>query len=333
MGPLCNVSPTLRRLHTSLKANQQLPSEKQVRYQLGEKWQWKKYNQGGVKPLRKPRPQNNVKDTQKDEIIVASNELEAPSLDMASIRTSLCQLFTTRTVDEKSLAVLNMCNHRDMAHCLRRCYDWCKKQLQLDDAQFPAPYGRGTDTDPDIPGDDYNYGSDVRIFIYLLHRYIGSLALPERDNWDALAKEAIGFSPIKMLYTMSTLIVVVAGNVLSQEANLFAPPAALTDRFPDLLAVARVGVAEMDQQIWDDEKLIAQFRYEYMTILEDYVTYGKAINFAVGKYIPLNCPAPAVHEELRFQDDGGHHDNPWSPAPMYDQDDEVMWPVDDIMRG
>ncbi|RYC65059.1 hypothetical protein CHU98_g1157 [Xylaria longipes] len=296
---------------------------------LGEKWKWKKYNQGGAKPApvrtRRPRSQSNLSDAQEDEIIVASNGSEAAGLDIASLRTSLSELFNNRPLDEKCLGILKNGNLRDISRCIRLCFQWCKKEIQIDDAEFPAPYGRGRDDETNIPED--NYGCDVRIFIYLLHRYILSSPLLGHDSWDTIAKQTVGFCPIKMLYTMSTLIVVVVGSALqsSQEANPFTPSPSPSDAFDDLFDVARRGVNEMDRHGWEDGSLVTEFCNEFTAILEDYANYGHAVTSAVRDYIARNWPDQGVPEEQGFADDDDHHDDLWPDIYMQDP---VMFPVE-----
>ncbi|KAI1754023.1 hypothetical protein F4782DRAFT_545366 [Xylaria castorea] len=298
---------------------------------IGEKWKWKKYNQGVVKltppRTRKSRSQNNLTDVQEDEIIVASNGAEIPCRDLASLHTSLLELFTDQPLDEKCLSILKIGNPRDVSQCLRLCFHWCKEEIHVDDAEFPAPYGDGTDAEIGIPED--NYGCDVRIFIYLLHRYIGSSALAEHDSWDTLAKQTVGFCPIKMLYTMSTLVVVVVGSALKlsqEEADPYTPPSSLSNDFHDLFSVAKLGVDEMDR--WEDEKLLTEFCDEFGTILEDYANYGDAISSAVRKYTAQNWPGLDVPEELGFASDEDHHDDPG--LDIYMPDDDMIFSVEDI---
>ncbi|KAI0451608.1 hypothetical protein F5B21DRAFT_377404 [Xylaria acuta] len=304
----------------------------QLRYQLGEKWKWKKYNQGGVQggakpsPARpcKPRSQSNLRDAQGDEIIVAPNGSEAPGRDIASLRASLLELFTDRLLDEKFLVVLrNNSKPRDVSRCLHLCLLWCKNEIRVDDAQFPAPYGDGRDTETGIT--EGYYGCDVRIFIYLLHRYIGSSALADRDSWDTLAKQTVGFCPIRMLYTMSTLIVVVVCNALesAQEASLF----------DDLFAVAKRGVTEMDRHGWEDERLVNEFCDEFENILKDYANYGDTVSVAVRNYMARNWSGLEVHEELGFADDQDHHDDNDPCLGLYMPNEEPLFhiDVDDIM--
>lgn len=283
-----------------------------------------------VRP-RKPRSQNTSTDSQEeDEIVVASNGSDGSGLEIASLHTSLLELFTDRPLDEKYLDILKNNNPRDVSRCLQLCLLWCKRELQITGAEFPAPYGRGSDTDTGIS--DEMYGCDVRIFIYLLHRYIGCSALPEPDSWDALAKQNVGFCAIRMLYTMSTVIALVAlGTIASQEAHSFAPMPSSSDLFDDVFDVARRGVDEMDRHGWEDGRLLTEFCNQFEAILDDYATYGNEISSAVRNYITLNSPAPEMSEELRFVDGEDHHDDPWrriyDQEPIYDQDDEDMFAV------
>ncbi|KAI0183398.1 hypothetical protein EV127DRAFT_414157 [Xylaria flabelliformis] len=295
-------------------------------YQLGEKWKWKKYNQQGVEKLtpprtRKSRSQNNLREAQEDEIVVASTELEVPSRDVLSLHAPLRELFTDRPLDEKCLGILKIGNSRDVSQCLRLCFHWCKEEIHIDDAEFPAPYGDGTDAEPDVPED--NYGCDVRIFIYLLHRYMGSSAPAEHDSWDTLAKQTVGFCPIKMLYTMSTLLVVVASNVLKLSEEPASPFGTVID---NLFSVAKLGVDEIDR--WDEEKLLTEFCDEFQTILEDYANYSEAVSSAVRGYMALHWPALEMHEELEFTSDEDHHDDSFST--LYTQPDESMFQFDDL---
>ncbi|KAI0550707.1 hypothetical protein F4679DRAFT_594599 [Xylaria curta] len=298
-----------------------------LQYQLGEKWKWKKYNQQGAEKqtpprTRKPGSQNNLKDAQEDEIVVASTEFEVPSRDVVSLHPSLVKLFTDRPQDEKCLGILKIGNTRNISQCLRLCLHWCKEEIHIDEAEFPAPYGDGTDAEVNVPED--NYGCDVRIFVYLLHRYIGSLA--EHDSWDTLAKQNAVLCPIKMLYTMSTLIVVVVSSALrlSEETNTFTPSSSFSTIIPDLFSVARLGVDEIDR--WEDEKLLTEFCDEFQTILEDYANYSEAVSSAVRGYMALNWPGLEVPEELEFASDEDHHD---SFSSMFTQQDEgFMFQVD-----
>ncbi|KAI0861727.1 hypothetical protein F4860DRAFT_524061 [Xylaria cubensis] len=293
-----------------------------LQYQLGEKWKWKKYNQQGVEKLtpprtRKSRSQNNLREAQEDEIVVAPTELVVPSRDVISLHAPLRELFTDRPLDEKCLGILKIGNPQ----CLRLCFHWCKEEIYVDDAEFPAPYGDGTDAEPDVQED--NYGCDVRIFIYLLHRYMGSSAPAEHDSWDTLAKQTVGFCPIKMLYTMSTLIVVVASNVLKLSEEAGSPFSTIID---NLFSVAKLGIDEIDR--WDDEKLLTEFCDEFQTILEDYANYSEAVSSAVRGYMALHWPALEMHEELEFTSDEDHHDDSFST--LYTQQDESMFQFDDL---
>ncbi|KAI0439543.1 hypothetical protein F4803DRAFT_43859 [Xylaria telfairii] len=300
---------------------------------LGEKWKWKKYNQGGVKapPVRprKSQSQNNLTDSQEeDEIVVASNGSEGPGLDIASFHTSLLELFTDRPLDEKYLSILKMSNPRDVSRCLQLCLLWCKKELQLAGAEFPAPYGRESDIDTGIS--DEMYACDIRIFIYLLHRYIACSALPEPDSWDTSAKN-VGFCAIRMLYTMSTVIALVAlGTITSHEAHSFALMPSSGDHFDDVFDVARCGVGEMDRHGWEDGRLFSEFCNQFEAIIEDYATYGNEISSAVRNYITLNSPAQEVPEELGLTDGEDYHDDSWriyDTERIYGQDDEDMFAV------
>ncbi|KAI1735395.1 hypothetical protein F4680DRAFT_470121 [Xylaria scruposa] len=291
-------------------------------YQLGEKWKWKKYNQAGAEKPRKSRPPDDSNDAHEDEIVVAPTGLEVPSRDFASLRTPLLELFTDKLLDDECLGILKT---SDVSQYFRLCLRWCKEEIHVDGAKFPAPYGDGTDAEPDVSVDDYE--CDVRIFIYLLHRYISSSALTGQDSWDTLAKQHIG--PFKMLYTMSSLIVAVMGSVLKlyeeAEANSFTPPPAFSNVFHDLFSVARLGVDEIDR--WEDEKLLTEFCSEFQAIIEDYTNYGNAVSSAVRQYIEIKWPGLEVHEELDFVSDEDHHDDSFG---MYDQQDDFMFQVDDL---
>ncbi|KAI0398987.1 hypothetical protein F4802DRAFT_611215 [Xylaria palmicola] len=269
-------------------------------HQLGEKWGWRKYNQGGMKlppaRARKSRPPNNSSDSQEDEIIVASGAPEVLGRDIGSLRASLSALLTDQRQDEKTMRALKRANPDDIARCIRLCFRWCEKEIDVDEAQLPFPYGGAMDAEADdTHTPDSKYECDARIFVYLLDRYISSATSPDRDgDWDALTRALVGLCPLKALFTMSTLIMTVVGNTLDacrDETSLAAPAAAAAAAgLGDEFDVARLGLREIGRRGWGDEKLAAEFCDEFEAILDDYAAYGDAVVAAVRDYVAHTWP-------------------------------------------
>ncbi|KAI1423363.1 hypothetical protein F5Y12DRAFT_786101 [Xylaria sp. FL1777] len=289
-------------------------------YQLGVKWSWKKYNQGKMKlskhRSRKLPPRDDLSDSNSEDSRVVANEFEVPGRDIASLRTPLSNLFTSQRLDEESLNMLRGSDISALSQCLRLCFHWCDEEIQTDEAQLPLPYGDAADEELD--NSDSKYELDVRIFIYLLDRYIGSLSSsPEHDNWDDIAKGVIGFCPIKMLFTMSTLIVVIVSNALRQcqEEIAFEPP--------HVFDVAKLGISEVSRNAWNDEKLVTEFCAEFETILKDYSNYGNAISSAVSMYITQNWSETEANEDLELVDG-----DLWPPMWPGNIRDEGMYSID-----
>ncbi|KAI0204909.1 hypothetical protein F4808DRAFT_314797 [Astrocystis sublimbata] len=313
------------------------------RYQLGQKWGFKKYNQPNKQhlPVRKrnmcsrsrSRSQSNLRDEYEDKLMESPNAPVVPSRGIESLRPLLCELFTNQWWDEKSLRDLKSAKPSNVSSCLRLCFQWCQEQIRIDDARFPAPYGRGTDDEVGIPVDN-EYGCEVQIFIYLLHRYIGSQALAEPGSWDVLARHTVKTCPIKMLCTMSSLVVVVANSATKAASDQSleqlwptAPPTPSQDDFDDLFDVARRGMDAVDRHDWGDAKLVAEFCDEFQSIIVHYADYGNAVRFAAREYMKLNGPAQGVRE------DSGHKEGALAEPCLVGIEDPVFHIDDMDMTG
>ncbi|TGJ86528.1 hypothetical protein E0Z10_g2259 [Xylaria hypoxylon] len=296
---------------------------------LGERWGWKKYKQGGQdKPKkssgrrRKHRSRNGSSKSNEEGFAVSSNESEVSSRDIASLRMSLSQLFSNQGSDEESLGILKGGNPRDISRCLRCCFRWFDKEINTFEAQFALPYGEASEAK--TYSLDGKYDIDAPVFIYFLDRYIASLGSPPNQyDWDVMAK-GIRFCPIKMLFTMSTLIVVVVSNAVTNAKRLHQKDIL----FPHILNAAKFGIDQIRQNGWRDEKLMAEFCEEFETILGDHAKYGNAINAAVLTYGKQKWSEAQANEELGFGVGAGYQDEWAGILPEDMQDGGGMFSVD-----
>ncbi|KAI0905771.1 hypothetical protein F4823DRAFT_566421 [Ustulina deusta] len=267
-------------------------------YQFGVIWRWKKYNLDGMKPSRsrsRNAPlRNDPSDSSEEDTIEEPNVSEVPGRDIASLRAPLSELLTNLSLDEKSLGTLRQGDSGVVSQCLRLFFHWCDKEIQK--TQSPFPYMVAAEAGTDNP--DSKYELDVGVFIYLLDCYIRSQdSSSEHDNWDSMAKEIIGFCPIKMLFIMSTLIVVIVSSAqnLRQGEISFEPHHVFKN-------VAKFGINEISRNRWRDEKLVTEFCNEFESILKDYANYGKELEIALFRYMTQEWPEPQVNEDLGLGD-------------------------------
>ncbi|KAI0530230.1 hypothetical protein GGR58DRAFT_246828 [Xylaria digitata] len=271
------------------------------RYQLGERWGWKKY---GLKVKRRSvgKPKD-PSDSNEGGFIGSSNESEVSSRDMTSLCTSLSELFGDQDSDEESLDALKEDNP-DVSRCIRLFFRWCVREVKTLEPQF-LNCVEAAETETDII--DTKYNLDVRVFIYFLDRYIGSLGSPPRQNdWDNMARGIIGFCPMKMIFTMSTLIVEVLTKVINNAKMMHQEEPQFHS--PYISNVAKFGIDEISRNRWGDDKLKAEFCDGFGCILEDYLNYGKAIKSAIRSYGRQRQLEAQENEELGFGNGEGYHD-------------------------
>ncbi|KAI1304823.1 hypothetical protein F5Y03DRAFT_169230 [Xylaria venustula] len=263
---------------------------KQHRYQIGSKWCWKKYNQmeRSKRHCRKVPSRSDPSVSSERDMILVSDESELPFPDITSLRAALSELFTSRSLDEESLGTLREGDRSVLSHCLRLCLRWCGEEIQTDKAQLPFPYGEAAEEEPDNL--DNKYALDVRVFIYLLDRYIGTYASSsEHDSWITMANEIVRFCPIKMLFTMSTLIVVFVSHAKDREDFAFEPPYVFN--------VAKLGIEGINRHGWRDEKLVDEFCDEFEAMLKDYTNYSQTFGSAVSRYAAQKWSEPQADED------------------------------------
>ncbi|KAI0419287.1 hypothetical protein F5X98DRAFT_85815 [Xylaria grammica] len=269
---------------------------------FGEKWGWKKYNQDKPKPpsgrKRERSSRDDSSDTNEEESVVSTIESEASSRDVGSLRTLLPTLFDDQGSDEESLSTLKGGNPRNVSECIGLCFRWCEREIGGCEAPFLFPY--------DEDGPESKYDLDARVFIYFLDRYIESAKSPAKHNdWDNVAECSVKFSPIKMLLTMSTLIVVVVSN--AKRVSLEDPSLNVTRIFD----LAKIGIDEINQNRWGDKKLAAEFCNDFESILGDYADYGKAINSAIYSYERQKWSQDQAVGVLEFADGEVYQDESW----------------------
>ncbi|KAF2964051.1 hypothetical protein GQX73_g9522 [Xylaria multiplex] len=288
------------------------------RYQIGERWGWKKYGKKAQSVRkRKFRPQNDSSDSNEGGYVGSSNESEVSSRDMTSLRTSLSRLFHDQDSDVESLSALKEDNLH-VSRCIRLLFRWFVQEVKTPEAQFP-PCVEVAETETDII--DTKYNLDVRVFIYFLDRYIRSPCSSSRqDEWDNVAKGTIRFRPIKMIFIMSTLIVEVVTNVVNKAKRTCEEEHPFES--PYISNVAEFGINAICLNGWGDEKLKAEFCDAFGCILKDYANYGKAIKSAIRSYGKQE--RLEAKEELEFGDGEGYHDEPLaaiSPLDMQGTDE------------
>ncbi|KAI0966890.1 hypothetical protein F4678DRAFT_261269 [Xylaria arbuscula] len=300
---------------------------KQHRYQFGSKWGWKKYNQEPDKMERskyhgrKVSSRTDPSVSSERDMILVSNESDLPSPDITSVRKALSELFTDQSLDKESLGALREDGRSVVSHCLRLCFCWCGDEIGTDEAQLPFPYGEAEEEEPD--NSDNRYALDVRVFIYLLDRYIESQgSSSERDGWATMASETVRFCPIKMLFTMSTLIVVFVSHAKDQEEYAFGPPYVFN--------VAKFGINGINRHGWRNEKLADEFCHEFEAILKDYANYSQVISSAVSRYVEQKWSEPPAKEDndIRL----GYVEGSWPPWWPGSTQDEGPYSVNENSR-
>ncbi|KAI0100565.1 hypothetical protein GGR51DRAFT_564101 [Nemania sp. FL0031] len=250
-------------------------------YQLGEKWGWKKYNQGGGK-----QPQTRInksrRPTSSEKLHEMPYELDVHDRDNTPLHEQLSQVFADQWLDNKSLDTLR--GRGDVSRCLRPCLRWCQEEIQNSDTQ---PFNCREPESEGIDGPDRYYAA-IQICIILLRRYNEPPIAPSRHrNWDRIAKSTIGFRPVGVLLILSALIVTVADNVCQGD------PASLNE-----FDIAELGIKTAND--WEDAILVAEFCDEFEAILKDDHTLRDAIQ----KYIAHNYHYLGA-EQMHFEDPWG----------------------------
>ncbi|KAI1171579.1 hypothetical protein F4777DRAFT_582777 [Nemania sp. FL0916] len=225
------------------------------RYQFGVKWEWKKYNQNDSKQALAP----NTGLQQYGSL----NGIQRNSMGDG-------------LPDFKSLSVLRKDGTKEnLSWCLRDCLSWCGKALAHGSPK--ADYEATTGLDPDDSSDFYD--CNAQVFKYLLDHY---MSVPD-NGWDCTAGGAIRLCPIKMLCTMSTLLVNTASAVVNQQMTMCRPTSS-SDVPSSNFAVALLGIENARR--WKSEKLVQEFIDEFAAILKDPDRYEAAMGPVVRCRMP-----------------------------------------------
>ncbi|KAJ8114372.1 hypothetical protein ONZ43_g4918 [Nemania bipapillata] len=255
-----------------------------VRYQLGEKWEWKKYNQGGNKPSLIPKNKRriygisgNPQEEFDNAMLNTPNFLSQNSL---VLQEKVVELFVTNQGFHKPLCIRK--GRCDFATHLGNCLLWCQERVHSSDAQLPAPYtapGEGEDVA------DF-HDCTIQIFIYLLNCYTFPGPASQHADWDQVT-QIIDLSAGEILYTMSSLIVTIASGVVSGGSDGMRSPVPETE-----FEVAKLGIDAVIPSVegkggWEDTKLVEEFCKEYNENRKD----SNAICYAVKtRFIPHTLP-------------------------------------------
>ncbi|KAI1111836.1 hypothetical protein F5Y14DRAFT_453693 [Nemania sp. NC0429] len=263
------------------------------RYQLGEIWEWKKYNQGRKKSslpgIDMYLDRNSPSHCQDDTIAERQIRFNASGQEgTAPLHTQLFDMFINEGLEKRSLGILEKCKPQDGLRCIQRCWDWCHEKIHNDASQTPTfspPAGMETVEE--------QYAWDARLFIYLLHHYfVDTDANLGRPDWASIAKTLIKFSPIKMLFAMGSLMVTMASSTFDESSQMASVPA------PD----NELGIAELSakgMRMLGRDELMAQFCCEFEDNLKDFTGYAAAFRYAVRVFQMQNAN---VAEQYYYED-------------------------------
>lgn len=247
--------------------------------------------------------------------------------DAVSPHMQLLNQLTNRGLDKKSLDVLRGCNHQTVLRCLQLCWAWCHKEIRNGEPQSPHSF-----VTPGIDGIDnqyawsdrlfielihhylgsatfqkqpewasVKYACDARLFVYLLRRYIGSATIQEHLEWAGMAKTTLAFCPINMLFAMSSLMVTIA-SATYKEANLMMSL---------LESDTELDMAELSAQGMELRgELMEAFCDELEENYKDYASYAAAFHSAVRVLKMQNEPETRVNEYSGVAEEG-HYAGIW----------------------
>ncbi|KAI1130064.1 hypothetical protein F5Y10DRAFT_263486 [Nemania abortiva] len=230
------------------------------RYKLGEKWGWKKYNQGGTKHpstrsrLRRPSNMGNLQEEVSD--VSDGSDRNTTPLD-----EQLAKVFTNQQFDDRTLD--NLRTRNDVSRWLRPFLLWCREEMLISEAHHSPSYSEPAPVE-EAEGPDRHYCA-LQICLVLLHRYNEPPSAPSRyRNWDNIARKTVGVCSAGMLLIMSNLIVTIATE--EWQGDPTTPPSGFE--------IAKLGI---DTAIsWDDTMLVEQFCKEFEDFLKHYTTIRDA---------------------------------------------------------
>ncbi|KAI1146146.1 hypothetical protein F4825DRAFT_441582 [Nemania diffusa] len=232
---------------------------KQYRYQLGEKWGWKKYGQNDNKPSatrngkRQPHTSSGFQEDANNVMLYTSDVL---SQHPTSLPEQLAELFVNQKFKNKRPDLDS--GRNELLQCVRSCFLWCREQIINSETHLPLHY-----EEPAVASDNSDeYDDAIYITIYLLDRYVSSGTSTQHSSWSGIAK-TIRFTPGEMLYTMSTLIVTIASSRwLLLERNFATPPPEFSNKFD----VAKFGIDAASN--YQDAQLVEEFCKESESICD-----------------------------------------------------------------
>ncbi|KAI8633297.1 Clr5 domain-containing protein [Xylariaceae sp. FL1651] len=267
--PLPGVMETMEREHGFTA------SKKQYRYQFAEKWGWKKYNQDKRPNLDQStisRPEGELDSKQDSNTVthcllnslsgassksIQQFQPEAPERDTAYICEMLYQLRDHFGSESMLPSDNELVMDGKSLRWIRRCFDWCKDQIMQQDARLPDPVVCRVESEMEI---DDMLEWDACVFLFLFDRLLmSSGGASEQVQWEREARAIFKRCPVKMLLTMTSLILSAAA---AQLPNIESEYLQSLER-GSILGMASLGVRCIDDkesgQRWRDEELLQEF--------------------------------------------------------------------------
>jgi hypothetical protein len=211
-----------------------------------------------------------------------------------------------------------------------RCFFWCKRVIHNYEADLLLQ-----ETETDMDNSDTYHEPDALIFIFLVDCFIRSPRTSSGvDRWDTIPRNTIGICPIKMLFTMSSVIVSAASSVAKspRKATIVTPSAPWT-----LFDIAMEGVKCIDNETirkrWKREKLRYEFRMEFEDMLRKYTVCGGVVKGVVEGYIVRKWPEKVVDEDMDIVPRDGFQNDSWDDIESANVLETSIYDVDAFLAG
>ncbi|KAI0159758.1 hypothetical protein GGR57DRAFT_437178 [Xylariaceae sp. FL1272] len=216
-------------------------TNKQYRYQLGDKWGWKKYGQT-------QKPKKNLADEHEGQTETESDTEEG--LQQITYRGDLLArlmgIFNGHT--NATLSGVIDCNDRKNVLFVQEVFVWCKMELRKQNAHVTWSL-MGFIADDEGDADDVNSKVlqwTITIFVFLFDR----LATSSDVAWCESAEGDLNACPVQLLRTMASLIVRVAMSGLCRDVETGQKEVLLGERtcLDTAFMVAKRGVSYIDNR-------------------------------------------------------------------------------------